>query len=107
MLTLAALFAVTVLVVMRPSAASPATERRFTADEIRWYLEGFVDGASPAGWAAVDGRCVTGSRAFVCLIVARNGAAEMCWRSVLTFTGRFLVPLTAGACPRKFRGPTS
>jgi hypothetical protein len=82
-----------------PAFAAPPGRHVFTADEMRWYLEGFVDGASPVGWAAITGRCIAGSRALVCLIVARNAAGQqMCYRAAVSFTGRFLMPIKGSPC---------
>lgn len=109
----AAVWAIVVLGVAPSCAdAKAATPRhRFTADEVRWYIQGFVDAHTGLAWGAVDGRCVEGrtSHVFVCLVVSRTSAgAVRCYRAVVSLDGRFVVPITRGRCsPHVAKGLSS
>ena len=81
--------------------ASAADNPRPTlsGDELRFYLMGFVDGATPTEWGAVASRCAVRSGAYRCTVVARtrDGRAR-CWRARISRRGLFLTPLARTAC---------
>jgi hypothetical protein len=92
-LLLAALFAVLVLVVMRPQNARPAqppTPAMFAA-----YARGWVDGAAPPGVYAASSTC---TRRHVCTVIVNDGS---CFRA--TITG-YAFPGPWRHCPKR---PTS
>lgn len=94
---LAALAAAATLAPAATAATRPP--KPFTADEIRWYLAGFVDASTPFGWGVTAAHCEKTPHAFDCIVAARTAAGRRaCYRAVVDFSGRFVKPLHAAAC---------
>jgi hypothetical protein len=92
--------------VVAVSSASPAVGHSsppmLSGDQLRFYLLGFVDGATPAEWGAVASNCVLRHSVYTCHVLARtrDGRAR-CWRARISRRGLFLTPLASMTCGKQ------
>jgi hypothetical protein len=96
--TTLALACVAAAVQAAPAAAAHHAPK-LSADDVRFYLMGFVDGSLPAPWGAVGSRCKLHHKVFTCEVLARtSGGRARCWHAHITNRGLFLTPLTSTSC---------
>lgn len=105
MRTLVGLGALVLVALAITAAAHGARPQRFGSErDAETYVRGWVDGASPAGWAATSVRCTSTPAGWECQAVSTDGTSIECTRGLVAGYG-FQGPMYHARCTGSAKGP--